>query len=461
MRGEPRPLAAERRTGARIDRTRRRRAGVQPFRTGGRRGAARPPRRQNVGWPKAGRTGPGAAWAPGGGSPSAASAVGGPVSSRSSRGEATSDSSTSRRRSQCARIPRRAGSVARWRRERWITARSSRRREIGAMARASGGRRSHGPGLARPSGRRRASRAARPPSRCGTMVAPPPTPREESRCPPSTPPSSAPSSPPSRSSRTAARSSSSTDPGDAGAAARHRGGRRLLPRVECEPRRRLRHERPQRRDRRGGAPGGGRPPGSRLPGRGEVRPEHDLADVRPLALDRPRPAAGRRGRHQPARPRGQPRPLDRRRGRRRGDDPRDRGGSATCTLDLASLDAALSERTRLVAVGYASNAVGTINPVAEIVRRAHAVGAWTFVDAVHYAPHGPLDVVALGRRLPGLLGLQVLRAARRDPVGSRRDPGGAARLQGPPGRGPLGDGHPEPRRDRRDAGGRRVPRRGR
>jgi cysteine desulfurase family protein (TIGR01976 family) len=69
---------------------------------------------------------------------------------------------------------------------------------------------------------------------------------------------------------------------------------------------------------------------------------------------------------------------------------------ATCTLDLATLDAALSERTRLVAVGYASNATGTINPVAEIVRRARSVGAWTFVDAVHHAPHGPLDVDALG-----------------------------------------------------------------
>jgi cysteine desulfurase family protein (TIGR01976 family) len=69
---------------------------------------------------------------------------------------------------------------------------------------------------------------------------------------------------------------------------------------------------------------------------------------------------------------------------------------ATCTLDLDSLDAALSGRTRLVAVGYASNAVGTINSVAEIVRRAHAVGAWAFIDAVHYAPHGPLDVTALG-----------------------------------------------------------------
>jgi cysteine desulfurase family protein (TIGR01976 family) len=69
---------------------------------------------------------------------------------------------------------------------------------------------------------------------------------------------------------------------------------------------------------------------------------------------------------------------------------------ATCTLDLASLEAALSERTRLVAVGYASNATGTVNPVAEIARRARAAGAWTFVDAVHYAPHGSLDVEAIG-----------------------------------------------------------------
>jgi cysteine desulfurase family protein (TIGR01976 family) len=66
-----------------------------------------------------------------------------------------------------------------------------------------------------------------------------------------------------------------------------------------------------------------------------------------------------------------------------------------CTLDLAGLDAALGPRTRLVAFGYASNAVGTINPVAEIVRRAHAAGALAFVDAVHYAPHGSIDVRAL------------------------------------------------------------------
>ncbi|HUQ77601.1 MAG TPA: cysteine desulfurase-like protein [Patescibacteria group bacterium] len=66
------------------------------------------------------------------------------------------------------------------------------------------------------------------------------------------------------------------------------------------------------------------------------------------------------------------------------------------TLDLATLDEALNERTKLVAVGWASNAVGTINPVAEIVRRAHAVGAWTYVDAVHAAPHLPIDVQAIG-----------------------------------------------------------------
>ena len=66
------------------------------------------------------------------------------------------------------------------------------------------------------------------------------------------------------------------------------------------------------------------------------------------------------------------------------------------TLDLEGLEAVLGARTRLVAVGYASNAVGTINPVREIVARAHEIGALTWIDAVHYAPHGPIDVRALG-----------------------------------------------------------------
>src|SRR3990170_6706705 len=66
-----------------------------------------------------------------------------------------------------------------------------------------------------------------------------------------------------------------------------------------------------------------------------------------------------------------------------------------CTLDLNRLDALLSPRTRLVAVGYASNAVGTVNPEAEITRRAHAAGALCFVDAVQHAPHRRIDVGAL------------------------------------------------------------------
>jgi len=65
-----------------------------------------------------------------------------------------------------------------------------------------------------------------------------------------------------------------------------------------------------------------------------------------------------------------------------------------CTLDMEDLARKITSRTKLVAVGYASNAVGTINDVAEVVRLAHAVGAMAFVDAVHYAPHGLIDVRA-------------------------------------------------------------------
>ncbi|MBD2292020.1 cysteine desulfurase-like protein [Anabaena sphaerica FACHB-251] len=63
-----------------------------------------------------------------------------------------------------------------------------------------------------------------------------------------------------------------------------------------------------------------------------------------------------------------------------------------CTLDLNDLAAKINPRTKLVAVTYASNAVGTINDIAKIVKLAHAVGALVFVDAVHYAPHAPINV---------------------------------------------------------------------
>ena len=68
----------------------------------------------------------------------------------------------------------------------------------------------------------------------------------------------------------------------------------------------------------------------------------------------------------------------------------------TCTLDMEHLQSLINPRTKLVAVGYASNAVGTINDVKMIVGWAQAVGAYSFIDAVQFAPHGWIDVKELG-----------------------------------------------------------------
>ena len=69
------------------------------------------------------------------------------------------------------------------------------------------------------------------------------------------------------------------------------------------------------------------------------------------------------------------------------------------TLELGKLDEVLSDRTRVVAAGMASNALGTLNDVGRVVEAAHAVGAVTYVDAVHAAPHVAIDVSALGADL--------------------------------------------------------------
>ena len=67
-----------------------------------------------------------------------------------------------------------------------------------------------------------------------------------------------------------------------------------------------------------------------------------------------------------------------------------------CRLDLDQLGSLIGERTRVVAFPWASNAVGTVTPVAEIAQLAHDAGALAWVDAVHYGPHGPIDVQAAG-----------------------------------------------------------------
>ena len=67
-----------------------------------------------------------------------------------------------------------------------------------------------------------------------------------------------------------------------------------------------------------------------------------------------------------------------------------------CTLDLEHLEGQLSSRTRVVAFPWASNAVGTVQDVAQIAELAHSVGALAWIDAVHFAPHGPIDVVSAG-----------------------------------------------------------------
>ena len=69
--------------------------------------------------------------------------------------------------------------------------------------------------------------------------------------------------------------------------------------------------------------------------------------------------------------------------------------SFDATLDMQSLDEHLNDRTRLVAVTGASNAVGSLTPLKEISKRVHAVGAELYVDAVHLAPHRAIDVVDL------------------------------------------------------------------
>ena len=65
------------------------------------------------------------------------------------------------------------------------------------------------------------------------------------------------------------------------------------------------------------------------------------------------------------------------------------------TLNIAQMQKMLERKPRLLAVGYASNSLGTINPVHKIIKMAHEAGTQVYIDAVQYAPHGPIDVQKL------------------------------------------------------------------
>ena len=65
------------------------------------------------------------------------------------------------------------------------------------------------------------------------------------------------------------------------------------------------------------------------------------------------------------------------------------------TLKLDDLAKTLERKPRLLAVGYAANSLGTVNPISKIIKMAHDVGTQVYVDAVQYAPHGPIDVQKL------------------------------------------------------------------
>ena len=214
---------------------------------------------------------------------------------------------------------------------------------------------------------------------------------------------------------------------------------------------------PQRRDRRG-RPRRARRPAQRRRSRGDqVRRQHDHAHDARRAVGGGVPAAGRRDRGHDAGPRGQRGAVAQRGGRPGSGRAHGRHPHRTTSpwTSRRSTRSSTAARSSSRSAGRRTPS-GTINPVAELVRRAHEAGALTYVDAVHAAPHLPIDVQAIGTDFLACSVYKFFGPHVGVLYGRRGRPRRAAQLQAAPRVRPVRDGHPQLRGDRRVARRRRV-----
>jgi hypothetical protein len=216
----------------------------------------------------------------------------------------------------------------------------------------------------------------------------------------------------------------------AGPARRDRGRRAVLPHLERELRRGVREQRTKRRDGGGGAPGCRRPARGEQPGRDQVRRQHDDADVPREPLDRGDAEGRRRDPRDRPRPRGQRVAVASHRRRSGADGSDGRRAPRGLHAGLGGLRCKAQRANEAGRLRLGIERRGDDQPGWRA--RAPRPRRWR-TDLRRRGPLRPARTDrrdCAGDRLPGLLGVQVLRAARRDPVWPLRGPRPAPCLQG-------------------------------